>query len=57
MDVTPVAREPLDPGTAKALIRKVLELPGGIRWSGHVFDELVADKLTTLDAVNVLRDG
>jgi hypothetical protein len=54
--MAPVKGEPLDPGTAKALIRRLLEL-GAVRWSSHALDELKEDELTTVDAVNVLRGG
>jgi hypothetical protein len=48
--------EPLTPDTAKRLIRHILDA-GTLSYSRHSMDEMLADGLTTLDCVNVLRAG
>jgi hypothetical protein len=48
--------EPLTPAAAKELVRGILR-SGRTIFSGHARQELLADDLTTLDVVNVLRGG
>jgi hypothetical protein len=48
--------EPLDPSRARQLIRKIID-SGTFRFSGHAFQEMAKDDLTTVDCVNVLRGG
>ncbi len=52
----PPRQEPLEPGAAKRLIRKIIEL-GTVTFSKHALDEMAKDDLTTVDCVNVLRGG
>jgi hypothetical protein len=52
----PTVREPLDPAAARALIRTILD-GGTVSFSRHALEELRADDLITIDAVNVLRGG
>jgi hypothetical protein len=47
---------PLGPEDAKRLIRAILER-GEVVPSGHALEELEKDKLTMVDATNVLRGG
>lgn len=49
-------REPLDRAEAKQRIREILRA-GAVTFSAHALDELVKDRLTTVDCVNVLRGG
>ncbi len=49
-------REPLEPGAAKRLIRKIIQL-GTVSFSKHALEEMANDDLTTVDCVNVLRGG
>ena len=49
-------REPLDAAHAKKLILRIL-LAGEVVFSGHAFDEMAKDNLTTVDCTNVLRGG
>ena len=48
--------EPLAPEAAKWVIREILRA-GRLTYSSHAKQELLADELTTLDVVNVLRGG
>lgn len=48
--------EPLAPDAAKWVIREILRA-GRLTYSSHAKQELLADELTTLDVVNVLRRG
>ena len=48
--------EPLDPTRARQLIRKIIAA-GEVRFSGHAFEEMAKDDLTTVDCTNVLRGG
>ena len=52
----PPLREPLEPGAAKRLIRKIIQL-GTVSFSKHGLEEMARDDLTTVDCVNVLRGG
>lgn len=48
--------EPLDPVSAKRLIRQIIET-GEVSFSRHAEEELLKDRLTMADAVHVLRAG
>ena len=48
--------EPFTPTDAKARILVILA-SGSVSFSDHALDELGKDKMTTIDAVNVLRGG
>lgn len=48
--------EPLAPDAAKRLLREILRA-GRLTYSSHAKQELLADEITTLDVVNVLRGG
>ena len=48
--------EPLDPATARALIRSILA-DGSVRFSRHALEEMDKDGLSELDVTNVLRGG
>lgn len=48
--------EPLKPHETKRLIRQILE-SGNVSFSPHAEKELAKDKLTMVDATNVLRGG
>ncbi len=49
-------KEPLKPGDAKRLLLEIIE-NGTIAFSKHAGDEMRSDKLTDVDALNVLRAG
>lgn len=53
---SPSLREPLEPGGAKRLVRKIIQL-GTVSFSKHALEEMTNDDLTTVDCVNVLRGG
>jgi hypothetical protein len=48
--------EPLDPVSAKRLIRQIIET-GEVTFSRHAEEELLKDRLTMADAEHVLRAG
>lgn len=48
---------PMDGGQAGKLIRQCLSARGAISFSFHALDEMAADNMTEVDAVNVLRGG
>jgi uncharacterized protein DUF4258 len=53
-----VLADPLEPGAAKQCIHKILATGGAsVSFSAHALEELENDKLTTIDAINVLRGG
>lgn len=49
-------QEPLDPSTAKQLIRTILTT-GSVSFSKHALAEMDHDGLTAVDVTNVLRGG
>jgi hypothetical protein len=51
-----VMDEPLAPDAAKQLIREILRA-GRFIYSKHAKEELLVDRLTTVDCENVLRGG
>jgi hypothetical protein len=48
--------EPLNPAQARQLIRNIIAA-GEVRFSGHAFEEMAKDDLSTVDCTNVLRGG
>jgi hypothetical protein len=48
--------EPISPPEARRLIRAIIET-GSVSFSKHAEEELAKDKLTMVDATNVLRGG
>jgi hypothetical protein len=46
----------LNPARARQLIRKIIAT-GEVRFTGHAFEEMKKDDLTTVDCTNVLRGG
>jgi Domain of unknown function (DUF4258) len=48
--------EPLDPSQARQLIRRIVN-SGTVSFSGHAYEEMAKDDLTTVDCTNVLRGG
>jgi len=48
--------EPLGPAPARALIRQILK-SGRFAYSKHAKEEMLADRLSTVDCENVLRGG
>ncbi len=48
--------EPFAPDAAKQLIRHILQA-GRLTYSRHAKEEMLADRLTTVDCENVLRGG
>jgi len=52
----PPVPEPLEPGAAKRLIRKIIE-SGTVSFSKHAEEEMAKDDLNTVDCVNILRGG
>ena len=52
----PVLREPLSTVAAKELVLAILA-SGTVAYSRHAREELAKDRLTAVDAVNVLRGG
>lgn len=48
--------EPLTPDAATALIKTIIA-DGQVSWSQHAKDEMLADNLTMVDCVNVMRAG
>lgn len=51
-----LADEPLSPDAAKRLMLAIL-VKGAVTFSRHALEELRADQMTTVDAVNVIRGG
>ena len=51
-----VMDEPLAPDAARQLMRKILRA-GRFIYSKHAKEELLADRLTTVDCENVIRGG
>lgn len=48
--------EPFNPPEVKRRVLEILE-SGSVTFSKHALEELEADKMTTVDATNILRGG